>query len=80
MRTPRLYVNQKLTENSVVVLEQQASHYLCKVLRVKAGRELVLFNGCLSDASKTHVITTTLFWGNQWQVETQNYQNRIRMG
>ncbi len=49
MRIPRLYVDQKLAEKSVLILEPQASHYLCNVLRVKAGRELVLFNGYLSD-------------------------------
>jgi 16S rRNA (uracil1498-N3)-methyltransferase len=65
MRTPRLYVNQKLTENSVVVLEQQASHYLCKVLRVKAGRELVLFNGCLSDAGSSGEYRATLTEANK---------------
>jgi 16S rRNA (uracil1498-N3)-methyltransferase len=65
MRIPRLYINQKLTENSVLVLEQQASHYLCKVLRVKAGRELVLFNGCLSDVGTSGEYRATLTEANK---------------
>jgi 16S rRNA (uracil1498-N3)-methyltransferase len=65
MRIPRLFVNQKLTENSVVVLEQQASHYLCKVLRVKAGREIVLFNGCSSDTGSSGEYRATLTEANK---------------
>ncbi len=49
MRIPRLYVNQILTENSTIILEQEVFHYIVNVLRVKAGRELRLFNGLLLD-------------------------------
>lgn len=52
MRTPRLYIKQVLTENSTVVLEQESSHYLCTVLRIKVGRGLVLFNGELSEGAQ----------------------------
>lgn len=65
MRIPRLYVDQKLTEKSVVILEQQPSHYLCKVLRVKAGRELVLFNGYLSDTGSRGEYLATLTEANK---------------
>lgn len=60
MRIPRLYINQLLTENSTVVLGQESSHYLCKVLRVKADRQLVLFNGYLSDAGESGEYQATL--------------------
>jgi len=65
MRIPRLHVEQTLIEHSVVVLSQQASHYLCKVLRVKAGRELVLFNGVLTDAGSTGEYRATLTEANK---------------
>ena len=48
MRTPRLYISQVLVENARIILDKEASHYVCVVLRLKANRELVLFNGQLS--------------------------------
>lgn len=45
MRVHRLYTPQVLEPGRTVRLEQQASHYLGRVLRVGAGRRLVLFNG-----------------------------------
>ena len=65
MRTPRLYVKQLLTEHSTVLLEQESSHYLCTVLRVKAGRELVLFNGFLSAAGERGEYQATLIEANK---------------
>jgi 16S rRNA (uracil1498-N3)-methyltransferase len=65
MRIPRLYVKQLLTQHSTVILERESSHYLCTVLRVKAGRELVLFNGYLSDAGVSGEYQATLIEANK---------------
>jgi 16S rRNA (uracil1498-N3)-methyltransferase len=45
MRIPRIYTQQALLTGELVQLEEAASHHLNKVLRMQAGRELVLFNG-----------------------------------
>ena len=45
MRIPRVYVDMPLASGRTVELPAQQSNYLCKVLRMDAGRELWLFNG-----------------------------------
>ena len=45
MRIPRIFTPQVLSVNSVVELTEAPTHYLLKVLRMQAGRELILFNG-----------------------------------
>jgi len=45
MRIPRIFTNQALTSNNTLALAEAQSHYLSKVLRMQAGRELILFNG-----------------------------------
>jgi 16S rRNA (uracil1498-N3)-methyltransferase len=45
MRVPRLYVNAPLQAGSAMQLDEPQSHYLGKVLRMEAGRELIVFNG-----------------------------------
>lgn len=45
MRIPRIYSTTLLAANSLVALDEQASHYLGKVLRMQAGRELIVFDG-----------------------------------
>ncbi len=45
MRIPRVFTTQALEPNSSLVLAEAQSHYLSKVLRMQAGRELILFNG-----------------------------------
>lgn len=45
MRVPRIYLDQVLTIDSSVLLNESASHYLSKVLRMSVGRELIVFNG-----------------------------------
>ena len=45
MRIPRVYIRNSLAANSSIELDEAASHYLAKVLRMQAGRELILFNG-----------------------------------
>jgi 16S rRNA (uracil1498-N3)-methyltransferase len=45
MRIPRIFTRQTLVSNSTLILAEPQSHYLSKVLRMQAGRELILFNG-----------------------------------
>lgn len=45
MRIPRIHTHQAITPNALLELPEAQSHYLGKVLRMQAGRELVLFNG-----------------------------------
>ncbi len=45
MRISRLYTNQPLAPDTEVVLEERVAHYLQRVLRLRAGHALVLFNG-----------------------------------
>lgn len=45
MRIPRIYSNQPLSSGQSLILEEDPSRHIAKVLRMQAGRELVLFNG-----------------------------------
>lgn len=45
MRVPRLYLNAQLNAGLSMSLDESQSHYLNKVLRMEAGRELQVFNG-----------------------------------
>lgn len=45
MRVPRVYVNAPLRAGLSLALDEPQSHYLGKVLRMEAGRELQVFNG-----------------------------------
>ena len=45
MRIPRIFTEQTLITGELIQLEESASHHLSKVLRMQAGRELILFNG-----------------------------------
>lgn len=62
MRIPRIYQSQALAVDSEVELSPEASHHLANVLRIKAGQNIVLFNGdgneytgVISSLSKRHV-------------------------
>jgi len=44
MRIPNIYTDLALTEKKEAILEGQAAHHLIKVLRMKAGDQLRLFN------------------------------------
>lgn len=66
MRIPRIYTTQNLQENAELELEERAAHYLLKVLRMDAGRELVLFDGqggefpsVITDKTKSRVVVRT---------------------
>jgi 16S rRNA (uracil1498-N3)-methyltransferase len=45
VRIPRIYTSQALHPVSTLELEAGPSHHLIKVLRMDAGRQLILFNG-----------------------------------
>jgi 16S rRNA (uracil1498-N3)-methyltransferase len=45
MRTHRLYLNQPLAPQAEYSLPDDAFHYLCRVLRLDVGTELMVFNG-----------------------------------
>ncbi|UTF59299.1 16S rRNA (uracil(1498)-N(3))-methyltransferase [Gilvimarinus sp. DA14] len=45
MRIPRVYVDQALCQGQVIVLSDNAAHYVSRVLRMGEGRPLILFNG-----------------------------------
>ncbi len=44
MRIPRVFFPHELSKNNSYELPEKTSHHLTNVLRMKAGRELVLFN------------------------------------
>jgi 16S rRNA (uracil1498-N3)-methyltransferase len=45
MRTPRFYTNQHLAPTQAVTLDDEASHHILRVLRLRRDDALVLFNG-----------------------------------
>jgi len=67
MRIPRIFTEQQLLSGELVELEESASHHLSKVLRMQAGRELILFNGAggefaatIHEVSKKHVTVSII--------------------
>lgn len=58
MRIPRIYTHQQLTTGEQLALEESTSHHLSKVLRMQAGRKLVLFNGKGGEFAATIVEVT----------------------
>ncbi|MCK5880410.1 MAG: 16S rRNA (uracil(1498)-N(3))-methyltransferase [Sinobacterium sp.] len=72
MRIPRIYTPQTLAEQQTIVLEEQASNHLIKVLRLQEQHPIILFNGeagCytahISLAHKKHAEITLLEYQNQ---------------
>lgn len=60
MRIPRIYTNQQLEPGTDVTLDERAARHVVRVLRLKPGAEVVLFNGDghdyrarLSEATRT---------------------------
>lgn len=45
MRNPRIFTNQSLHAGATVELEENAARHLVRVLRLKAGQIVILFNG-----------------------------------
>lgn len=45
MRVSRLYLSQSLNKGQVIELDQDSSHYLRSVLRLKKPAQVILFNG-----------------------------------
>ena len=46
MRKTRIFVDQKLRAGAVVVLADEAAHHISRVLRLRLGHPLILFDGC----------------------------------
>ncbi len=66
MRIPRIYTGQPLQAGTAVELELGQSQHLCRVLRLKVGAHLILFNGSggqypatISTIDRKSVIATT---------------------
>lgn len=53
MRIPRLYTPRELRSGQTLVLEEQTAHYVHRVLRMAAGRQVILFNGRGGEFSAT---------------------------
>jgi len=45
MRVSRVYTDQPLAANREILLDERSSHYLLRVLRLKSGDALIMFNG-----------------------------------
>jgi len=45
MRISRFYTRQQLADRKTVELDEETSHYISRVLRLKSGAPLILFNG-----------------------------------
>jgi 16S rRNA (uracil1498-N3)-methyltransferase len=45
MHIPRIYIPQPLSEHISIELDKASMHHLVTVMRMKVGRELILFNG-----------------------------------
>lgn len=66
MRIPRIYTTQTLRSNTVVALEPDPSRHLARVLRLRAGDSVTLFDGCggeypgeITAVDKNHVHVMT---------------------
>ena len=53
MRIPRIYTSAELTLNTSIELDSEASNHVGKVLRMKQGYQITLFNGNGSDYAAT---------------------------
>ena len=53
MRIPRLYCPQDINVGETIELTKEASHYLAKVLRLKTGAKIIVFNGQGGEYSAT---------------------------
>jgi 16S rRNA (uracil1498-N3)-methyltransferase len=42
---PRLFVDAEFVEHEPLILDAEQSHYLCRVLRLRANADVVVFNG-----------------------------------
>lgn len=60
MHIPRLYIPQPLFEHTLLALEPAAAHHIAKVLRMKAGRSIRLFNGQANASSGLGEFSATL--------------------
>lgn len=56
MATPRIYLPTELARNMDVVLDARAAGHVVRVLRLRAGDELILFNGSDADEYRAQLI------------------------
>lgn len=57
MRIPRIYSPQRLSENTVIELDEAAANHVSRVLRMKAERKLFIFNGEAAHHFAAHIIS-----------------------
>jgi 16S rRNA (uracil1498-N3)-methyltransferase len=57
MRIPRIYTPQVLTQHSLIELDEAAANHVAKVLRMKTGRALFLFNGDTQSHFEANVVS-----------------------
>lgn len=50
MHIPRIYISQPLSENTLLELDKATMHHLVTVMRMKVGRQFIIFNGIPVDA------------------------------
>lgn len=55
MRIPRIYVPQPLAKGAIVVLDERATRHTVRVLRLRSGQTLNVFNGDCNDWQATIV-------------------------
>jgi len=80
MRIPRIYTEQTLLSGETVELEESASHHLSKVLRMQAGRELVLFNGAGGEFAATiHEVTKKRILVNVAEHSLDNRESPLQL-
>ncbi|MEX2516809.1 MAG: 16S rRNA (uracil(1498)-N(3))-methyltransferase [Gammaproteobacteria bacterium] len=72
MREIHIYVDQPLTANSRFMLPPAAAHHVAKVLRLKPGQPLLLFNG----EGGFYMATIDVIAGKQVQVQTEKQLQR----
>jgi 16S rRNA (uracil1498-N3)-methyltransferase len=69
MTTPRFYCPEIIAQSGTAELPEQAAQHAARVLRLKAGDSVCIFNGCggegearISDIGKRHVTLEILTW------------------
>lgn len=74
MRIPRIYTQQTLSTDSRIELEANAGHHVARVLRLRAGATLVVFNG---DGSEYAAVIEAVKGGSvQARIGTQHWPAR----
>lgn len=72
MNNPRLYVGSQLAVTEAIILPPEVAHYVCNVLRLGAGDDVVLFNGMGGEYNATITAASR----KQVQVTIHNFNAR----